>query len=241
MLRTALPLLLALSLAGSEATDRALAEWDREALRAKQALDAALTRADERAVKAYQNAARTAARAGDHAAAIAAWRAVLTINRADPAAREYFAATGALDEVLALLDQPVDLFGNPVATTADTTLPADAPAIVIGAGRGQEHTIGSLRAGQQVRLQYLSGTWTPRSGVRAANPDAVNTAAELRLVISDGVGPEDAVLAVVPAGTAKAPHRFTAPRAIARAVLRVQPDAAGTGSGLVRYRIEVAP
>lgn len=234
-------LVLFTSATAADGVDRILAEWDQDAMRAKQAYDGSLTRANDKAVKAYQAAAKAAARRGDNATAMAAWRAVLEINRAEPSAREYFTATGGLDQVLTQLDQPTDLLGNPVAKPA-LTMPAHATAITIGALPGQEHVLGSLRAGQQVLFQYVSGTWNPRAGGVARSPDSPAAADTYRLVVVDSASAEPVVVGTVAPGSAATPSTFTAPRTISRAVLRIQPTAnpaASTGS--VTYRIAVQP
>ncbi len=179
-------------------------------------------------------------RRGDNAAATEAWRAVLEINRAEPNACAYFTAIGGLDQVLAQLDQPTDLLGNPVAK-ATLTLPADA-AITIGAMPGQEHILGSLRAGQQVIFQYQSGTWNPRTGPGGQSPDNPAMTDAYRLVVVDGSSADTEVLGAIAPGSAAKPFTFTAPRSIGRAVLRIQPGPnAATFVGQVIYRIVVQP
>jgi len=231
-------ILLAAAASGADSVDRALGEWDADALRAKQTYDNAVGRANDKAVKAYQSLAKAAARKGDNATATAAWRAVLEINRADPTARAFFTATGGLDDILAQLDQPTDLLGNPTAQT-DPALPADAQAVTIGAAPGQEHVLGRLRAGQRFVVQYTSGVWNPRVGLGGLSPDDEAAPATYRLTLVDAAAP-DVVVATIPPGTAAKPFAVTAPVAIARAILRLAPATnSRTHLGQVIYRIGV--
>ena len=99
---------------GATADDLAkeVAKRETEVGKAKQVFDDAVRDADGRAVKAYVRIAQRAAKDPD--AAKAAWTEVLRLDRKHLEALAWFTKQGTLDAVLAELDQPTDLLGNPI-------------------------------------------------------------------------------------------------------------------------------
>jgi hypothetical protein len=91
-----------------------IARRDAEVAKAKQVFDAAVGVANERALKTYARIAQRSFKSADVAGATAAWTEVLRIDRKHVEAVAYFTTIGTLEAVLAELDQPTDLLGNPV-------------------------------------------------------------------------------------------------------------------------------
>jgi hypothetical protein len=78
--------------------------------------DEAIAVQKTKAITALTAQAKSRVKADDSAGAAEAWRAVLSIDREHKDARSYFTALGTLAQVLAKLDEKVDLLGNVITT-----------------------------------------------------------------------------------------------------------------------------
>lgn len=112
----ALGLTLVSSACGATADDLAkeVAKRDAEVAKAKQVYDAAVKVADEKALKTYVRIGQRAVKDSDPTSATAVWTEVLRLDRKNPEAIAWFTKLGTLDAVLAELDNPTDLLGNPL-------------------------------------------------------------------------------------------------------------------------------
>ncbi len=109
-----------------------IAKREAEVAKAKQVYDAAVKVADDKALKAYVRVAKSAVKDSDPSAGNAAWTEVLRIDRHHPEAIAWFTKLGTLDAVLADIDNPTDLLGNPLA---GPTKPGAGKAVLLfGAG-----------------------------------------------------------------------------------------------------------
>lgn len=109
-----------LDLGAATADDLAkeIAKREAEVGKAKQAYDNAVKVADDKALKVYVRLAQRAAKDDDATAANAAWTEVLRLDRKQAEAIAWFTKLGTLDAVLAELDNPTDLLGNPIGGAA---------------------------------------------------------------------------------------------------------------------------
>ncbi len=114
----------------------------------------------------------------------------------------------------------------------------------LAANTTNAYTIGALKRGETVTLQYVEGRWKEHGKKATDNPDAPNTNPGSALVIAEkGVGDAPGnVIVVVPTGTAAEPFVYRADRDIADAVLRIQGQGQNFGGypGSVRYRVFVS-
>lgn len=117
-----LALILLVITSGFSATvDELAREIDKrgaEVAKAKLAYDNAVKAADDKALKAYVRIAQRAAKDSDPSVTRAAWTEVLRLDRNHVEAVAWLTKAGALDAVLADLDHPTDLLGNPLAGAA---------------------------------------------------------------------------------------------------------------------------
>ncbi|HEX3135541.1 MAG TPA: hypothetical protein VHX44_18405 [Planctomycetota bacterium] len=125
-------LALAVNLSGATADELAkeVAKRDGEVAKAKQVYDAAVKVADDKALKNYVRLAQRAVKDNDTASATTAWTEVLRLDRKQAEAIAWFTKLGTLEVVLAELDNPTDLLGNPLGGGAK---PGKA-VLVFGAG-----------------------------------------------------------------------------------------------------------
>ena len=91
-----------------------VAKRDAEVAKAKQLFDGAVKVADDKALKAFVRIAQRAAKDSDPNSATSVWTEVLRLDRKHPEAVAWFTKLGTLDAVLAELDNPTDLLGEPV-------------------------------------------------------------------------------------------------------------------------------
>jgi hypothetical protein len=108
-----------------------VAKHDAEVAKAKQSYDDATKAADDKALKAYVRLGQRAVKDADTKTASAVWTEVLRLDRKQPEAIAWFTKLGTLDAVLAELDNPTDLLGNPIAS--GVAKPGRA-VLVFGAG-----------------------------------------------------------------------------------------------------------
>jgi Concanavalin A-like lectin/glucanases superfamily len=115
-----LMLALAVTLSGATADELAkeVAKRDAEVAKAKQAYDAAVKVADDKALKNYVRLAQRAVKDNDTTSATTAWTEVLRLDRKQAEAVAWFTKLGTLDTVVAELDNPTDLLGNPLGGAA---------------------------------------------------------------------------------------------------------------------------
>jgi hypothetical protein len=95
--------------------EREVARHDAEIAKAQLQFDDAVNAINEKALKTFVRLAQRQTKAGDMVLASASWKEVLRLQRSQAEARAFFTSLGTLDAVLADLDQPRDLLGNPVA------------------------------------------------------------------------------------------------------------------------------
>lgn len=239
LLRFCLMLCLGVALAASENVERILAEWDADTLKARQAYDASTTKAAEKATKSLEANATAATKKGDIAGATAAWKSVLAIDPDHAKAREFFTAAGNLDAVLKEVTQGTDLLGNPAAVDT-SVMPSTASSTAIGASPGQEASLGRLKTGATVMVQYVEGEWNPRVAPgRDQSPDAGDAPDTFRMALVDRSTGK--VVATVPARTANKPFAITIMSAVADAVLCIAPPGSPRARGTVTYKVAVIP
>lgn len=89
--------------------------------------------ADDKALKLYVRIAQRAVKDNDSAGATMAWTEVLRLDRKQAEAVAWFTKLGTLDAVVAELDNPTDLLGNPINGAGATGKPGKA-VLVFGAG-----------------------------------------------------------------------------------------------------------
>jgi hypothetical protein len=114
----ALLALLTFSLSGTTAL-KAAESVEREALRYNDAVTKLIIIRDQtiatqrfKSLSALSKLAKNRARANDGPGTMAAWRAVLRLDRENAEARAFFTTAGMLDQVITELDaKPVDLLG----------------------------------------------------------------------------------------------------------------------------------
>jgi hypothetical protein len=120
-----------LAAAAADELAKEVAKRDAEVAKAKQTYDGAVKVADEKALKLYVRIAQRAAKDNDKDGATLAWTEVLRLDREQADAVQWFTKLGTLDAVLAELDNPTDLLGNPIA--APGAKPGKS-VLVIGTG-----------------------------------------------------------------------------------------------------------
>lgn len=239
MLRLLCLMMLLSGAVASEAIDRVLATWDADAAKARDAKEATTNRALDKASKSLEATATAAAKKGDIATAATTWKALLTLNPDHPKAREFFSATGNLEAVLKEVTQPTDSLGNPVAQPDLTTMPADAQVKSIGSTPGQELSLGPLKTGSTVMLQYVQGVWNPRVGLGPLSPDQAQAPASYRLVLLDGI--TNTVIATVPPDTVNKPFSIMITQSVSNALLTIAPPSNNNFFGSVSYKVAVLP
>lgn len=116
--------------------------------------------------------------------------------------------------------------------------------VVIYPNNPTGYKIGLLKAGDQITLSYVSGTWKDHGRLATENPDRPSTnddGSRSQLVIArapQGYTP-GAALAVVPPGTKTQPFTFTV-SASEDVVLRIKENSDNKGNpGAVTYRLKV--
>jgi hypothetical protein len=95
--------------------ERELARHDAEVAKAQLQFNDAVSAINEKTQKTIVRLAQRQAKAGDMVLASASWKEVLRLQRTQAEARAFFTSLGTLDAVIADLDQPHDLLGNPIA------------------------------------------------------------------------------------------------------------------------------
>jgi hypothetical protein len=103
--------------------EREVARHDAEVAKAQKQFDDAVTAINDKTFKTIVHLAQRQTKAGDMVQASASWKEVLRLQRSQAEARAFFTSLGTLDAVIADLDQPRDLLGNPIAD-ADVGRPA---------------------------------------------------------------------------------------------------------------------
>jgi outer membrane biosynthesis protein TonB len=107
-------------------------------------------------------------------------------------------------------------------------------------------SLGAIKAGTVLRLQYVSGKWKAWGKLPSACPDDPNEHDpgdhnRLAIVSAPASGPVE-TLAVVPTETAAKPFEFTVPRDLENVALRISGghgDWAKNPDGHVQYRVTV--
>jgi hypothetical protein len=123
---------------------------------------------------------------------------------------------------------------------------ADSEVKEISPKSEQGLSLGAIKAGTVMRLQYVSGRWKAWGKFASACPDDANEhergdTNRLAIVNLPASGPAE-TLAVVPTGTAEKPFEFTAPRDLENVALRIkggQGDWTKNPDGHVKYRVTV--
>jgi len=126
----ALVLQVEVSAAVADDLAKEVAKRDAEVAKAKQTYDGAVKVADDKALKLYVRIAQRAVKDSDVTAATAVWTEVLRLDRKQPEAVAWFTKLGTLDAVIAELDNPTDLLGNPLNSGAK----AGKAVLMFGAG-----------------------------------------------------------------------------------------------------------
>jgi len=94
--------------------EREVARHDAELAKAQLQFDDTVNAINEKALKTFMRLAQRQTKAGDMVLAGASWKEVLRLQRSQPEARAFFTMLNTLDAVLADIDQPRDLLGNPI-------------------------------------------------------------------------------------------------------------------------------
>ncbi len=110
-------------LCGLDELEREMARHDAEVAKAQTQFDNEVAAINEKALKIYIRLAQRQTKAGDMVLAGASWKEVLRLQRSQVEARAFFSNLNTLDAVIADLDLPRDLLGNPIAE-ADLGRPA---------------------------------------------------------------------------------------------------------------------
>ena len=126
-----------------------------EVAKAKQVYDTAVKVADDKALKAYVRIAQRAAKDSDPSSANAAWTEVMRLDRKQVEAVAWFIRQGTLDAVLADLDHPTDLLGNPLPGAMTRTKPGKAVLMFGPAGSLVPTGVRTLSEGFVARTTEL--------------------------------------------------------------------------------------
>ncbi len=102
--------------------EREVARHDAEVAKAQKQFDDVVAAINDKTLKTIVHLAQRQTKAGDMVLASASWKEVLRLQRSQAEARAFFTSLGTLDAVIADLDQPRDLLGNPIE--ADVGRPA---------------------------------------------------------------------------------------------------------------------
>lgn len=235
--------LLALSAraTASEAVDKALTTWDKDLTNALETQAKADARATERTCTALVYAAQSAARRGDIAAATDLWKEILSIDEEHAKAREFFTAIGTLDAMIAEINTPVDLLGNPLppppAVPLKTVLDTD---VTITANPAQTQALGALLAGTTLTLSYRDGTWNPKLGGGRLSPDDAVASKYYRLTVVDTSRKNPIIIAFIPPETANKPFTVTLTQDYDQTALMIHPPTSERMGGNVTYHLIVA-
>jgi hypothetical protein len=98
------------------------------------------------------------------------------------------------------------------------------------------YKIGRLKAGDVVKIQYVSGIWRAYGGWREESPDNANTDQhKLAFVLSTNQGE---TIITTPQNTKSEPFEYTIIES-GNYYIRMNDPAADSNSGVVQYRIEV--
>lgn len=235
-------------LPASEALDKECLRYNDAAAKLQKADEDALAKEKAKTIAVLAAIAKQRTRNNDMAGADEAWKAVLGLDESQADARKYFELTGKLEAVLAEVKQAgsVDLLGAPTGDAGDA--PSHAAAIggtvmTIAAMATRKSSLGALKAGTEIVIQYVSGTWgrvTPNGDTTMRNPDAAVTPARFRLRLSTDPANPDATLAVVPIGTAQSPYSFKLDNDCENLYLCMNQDGnPDKREGEVHYRVKV--
>jgi hypothetical protein len=156
----------------------------------------------------------------------------------------YATKVASLKEKIANLNMQIVALSPSSATLASLPMAAgDVREISPKSERGL--SLGVMKAGMVLRLQYVSGTWKAWGHNATASPDDPNEhergdknrLAIVNILTSGAVEP----LVVVPTGTVTNPFEFTAPRDLENVALRINSDGnwASNPNGHVKYRVTV--
>jgi hypothetical protein len=124
--------------------------------------------------------------------------------------------------------------------------PAPAGVMELTAKSERGASVGPMKSGQVLRLQYVSGKWKAWGNLATASPDDPNErergdANRLAIVSAPASGDVE-TLAVVPAGTAANAFEFIAPRDLENVALRINDkdgDWSKNPDGRVTYRVQL--
>jgi hypothetical protein len=236
-------------LAASEATDKECLRFNDAAVKLQKACDESLAKERTRSITAIAAIAKQRAKANDLVGAEEAWRAVLGLDENHAEARKFFEAIGKLDAVLAGIKQAssIDLLGAAAGTadageTAPRSVSIAGTVMPIAAVPGRKASLGALKAGTVITVQYVNGTWGRMNNGDAVmrSPDAAVTPARFRLRLTADPANPDATLAVVPSGTAQSPYSFTLATDCEAFYLCMNQDGGlENREGEVHYRVKV--
>jgi hypothetical protein len=108
-------------------------------------------------------------------------------------------------------------------------------------------TIGNVKKGTKITLQYVSGQWKSWGHVASARPDDTNIeggdACRLVIALPGKEGKNGSLLAMVPANTRSHPFVFEATADYPQVVLRIndRDDSYADNPGSVDYAIKIEP
>jgi hypothetical protein len=105
-------------------------------------------------------------------------------------------------------------------------------------------SLGTIREGDTITLQYVKGLWKGHGNIATANPDAIDevTGDKYRLVIAAAAkdGKPGPVILIIPPGTAERPYVYHVPATAEAAVLRIHENSDRTDNpGSVTYKIKI--
>lgn len=152
---------------------------------------------------------------------------------------------GKLESAIAVRNAIADLSGsNGSADTAPAT-PIKTGNIAIKAKEQNGAELGTVRAGTQIKLQYVEGRWAMSGGgegdpSKYPSPDDAEIYPANRLGIYALTDGEAKLLATVPGGTKKKPFRYRFDKDYPVIILRIQDSDAVDNSGFVVYKVDVA-
>ncbi|HEY3898418.1 MAG TPA: hypothetical protein VGM54_07385 [Chthoniobacter sp.] len=171
---------------------------------------------------------------------------LLELNRLrDTLARSGRAADSKqVDAEVALITQKLDaMAGAAPSTIGHRTVVLDSRA-TIPANSAGGYSLGAVRQGDVITLQYVSGLWKGHGGIASDNPDELNGKNdESRLVIARGAnkGAPGEIIVMVPPRTAKTAFSFTFPTSREEVVLRIHKNSENPKNpGSVVYQVQVS-
>ncbi len=218
-------------LAASQAVDDEMARYREQAAKTERTYQEGLVKERTRTSNSLVVAAKRAAKS-EPASADALWKLVLQLDDMHAEAREYFAASGKLNAVLADVAKlnKAPLIGDGQVTVAKKSEPkidmSGAKAIRVTASYDAGYTLSPLKAGTVLIFQYVSGTWSAANEgadpAKNQNPDDEKSDAgnRMQLFFLDGTN-QSTVLATIPPGTLAKPFVYTLDRDVIGLSLRI--------------------